>query len=483
MSIELTLTVEPTFVLPSAYSTATPQQTAQMLSLGALAFESIQSHGAKQEYETLYQTLQTEAAKQYTPKLQTLEKQLQQQTDLLTALKQRLIVEEASRLDTEKRVREEERRNREELLGEKDRRIEALQASTKAIEQALKESSRSLTDGFQSFKEQMLKTNTGSSTKGKQGEIALNDMILKAFGSVGISEEFTLEDVGKEGHQGDLIMRWKGHKVLWEVKNYSDTVKQKEVTKFHRDMEENRDIQLGIMVSLHTAIVGHHKTGHVDLEELRDGRKCIYIHTLMRHEDPVLVLQSLKPFMELFLDQVPDASCAQQQSEEHEAVKQVERFEAQRTIMLRLLNNHQEFMRKFKNSIANAKKKSEQQWNELASDLREAEHHVKLLLETMLDKSFTGKEREETSSGQLPSYVFQHTDLEAYGEKERQFVVDTIALFDFDDEAIMTAKIVKDCYKELKYSEEQVNALRPKVFAEGVWEKGSKDVRFFKRRN
>lgn len=481
MTVELTLTVEANFLLPSAYSTATPQQTVQMLSLGALAFESIQSHGAKQEYDSLYQTLQKEAAKTYEPKVQTLERQLQQQTELLTTFKQRLIVEEASRLDTEKRVREEERRNRMELLSEKDRRIEALQLSTKAIEQALKESSRNLTDGFQNFKEQILKSSTGSSTKGKQGEIAMNDMILKAFGSVGMSEDFTLEDVGKEGHQGDLIMRWRGHKVLWEVKNYSDTVKQKEVTKFHRDMEENRDIQLGIMVSLHTAIVGHHKTGHVDLEELRDGRKCIYVHTLMRHEDPVLVLQSLKPFMELFLDQVPDASCAQQ-SEEHEAVKQVERFEAQRTIMLRLLNNHQEFMRKFKNSIANAKKKSEQQWNELASDLREAEHHVKLLLETMLDKSFTGKDREESTNGQLPSFVFQHTELEAYGEKERQFVVDTIALFDFDEEAIMTAKIVKDFYKELKYSDEQINALRPKVFAEGVWEKGTKDVRFFKRR-
>ena len=483
MTVELTLLVEANFIVPGCYTTSTPQQTAQILQLGALAFESIQSHGAKQEYEALYETLQIEAAKQYQPKLQTLEKQLQQQTDLLNSLKQRLIAEEASRLDTEKRVREEERRNRQELLSEKDRRIEELQQSTKAIEQSLKESTKSLSDGFQSFKEQILKSSTGSSTKGKQGETAMNDMILKAFGSVGMNEEFTLEDVGKEGHQGDLIMRWKGHKILWEVKNYSDTVKQKEVTKFHRDMEENRDIQLGVMVSLHTAIVGHHKTGHVDLEELRDGRKCIYIHTLMRHEDPVLVLQSLKPFMELFLDQVPDASCAQQQSEEHEAVKQVERFEAQRTIMLRLLNNHQEFMRKFKNSIANAKKKSEQQWNELASDLREAEHHVKLLLETMLDKSFTGKERESSSDGQLPSYVFQHTDLEAFGEKERQFVVDTIALFDFDDEAIMTAKIVKDCYKELKYSEEQVNALRPKVFAEGVWEKGSKDVRFFKRRN
>jgi len=482
MSVELTLSVEATFLLPTVYSTATPQQIGQMLTLGGLAFESIQSHGAKQEYDALYQTLEKEAAKQYEPKIQTLEKQLQQQSDLLTALKQRLITEEESRLDTEKRVRQEERRNREDLLAEKDRRIEALEATTKSFEQALKESSRSLSDGFQNFKEQILKTNTGSSTKGKQGEIAMNDMILKAFGSVGMKEEFTLEDVGKEGHLGDLIMRWKGHKILWEVKNYSDTVKQKEVTKFHRDMEENRDIQLGIMVSLHTAIVGHHKTGHVDLEELRDGRKCIYIHTLMRHEDPVLVLQSLKPFMELFLEQVPEASCTQQQSEEHEAVRQLERFEAQRTILLRLLNNHQEFIRKFKNSIANAKKKSEQQWLELASDLREAEHQVKLLIETFLDKSFTGKDKDATESSQLPNFVFTHTDLAMYGEKERQFIQDTLSIFEFDEDVIMNSKMVKDFYKELKYSEDQVNAMRPRVFVEGVWEKGSKEVRFFKRR-
>ena len=84
-----------------------------------------------------------------------------------------------------------------------------------------------------------------------------------------------MEEVGKEGHQGDLRMTWKNHRIMWEVKNYTRNVETKEVTKFLRDMSECKDVSLGVMVSLNSGIAGHTKAGNIDLEELQDGRICI----------------------------------------------------------------------------------------------------------------------------------------------------------------------------------------------------------------
>lgn len=480
---ELTLIVEADFHLPQQYTTESPKHVSQMLTLGALAFETIHCEAKKTQNEELVQTLQEDAKKEYEPKLKALlkevekmaetterqkhqfETQLATKTDTLDSLKERLQQEQQQRLDLEKRIREEERRNREEILKEKDQRISAQEANIKQLSEAMLQ-----------LKDQLIKTNTGSQTRGKQGEDRVADYIHKAFSAVGRNEEFSLDDVGKEGHQGDLLMRWRGHKILWESKNYSKTVETKEVTKFLRDMEENPDISLGIMISLSTPIAGHHKAGGVDLEELRDGRKCVYINALEKSADPVLLLQSLKPFLEVFLE-TRHVVADENQLSEAELQKRLDRFEYQRSLMLRLLTGHQETMRDFKNALVNAKRKMDAQWVELEAQLKKAEYNVRLLLETMNELSVV-----DTEPQGLPD-CFTHQSIEEYSEKDRSFIQDVMKHCEFDDDYVEESKALNALFKEFGHGEDAVKAVRLRVFKDTCWAKGATKVKGLRRKN
>jgi uncharacterized protein YukE len=482
---EITLQVHAEYTLPPLFQSLTPQQTALTLTLGAQAYSIVKKEGQKVEHETLFQQLQGQAAAEYEPRLEQFQKEQSMLQTTLQTLKQQLQQEEEYRRSTEQRVREEERRNREELLQEKQNRIMSLEAQARQqlqqVELSMKETSRSLQDQFQLFKDSMLKPSAGSKAKGTQGETVFQELVQKAFGSVSCNEYFELEDVGKEGHQGDLRMNWKGHKVLLEVKNYERSVDDKEVKKFLRDMEEGRDVSLGILVSLRSGIVGHSKTGNVDLVELRDGRICIYLTHFLSHQDPVQFLQSLKPFMETFL-QLRD-KYKQEGTAVSAAEQQIERFELQRSILLKLLQNHQESTRKFKNTIQNAKKKQEQIWLEIGIDMRESEHQVKLLLETLLEVNSSSVEEQDVKSADyLPSYVFRIHDSSLCNEKERKFLKDLLTYFTVEEEASSPKKELKDVLKPLGYSEDAVNKYCERLLLEDVWEKGKQKVKHLQRK-
>jgi hypothetical protein len=492
---EITLLVPATFVLPKVYMQIDPEATAKSLTLGAHAYELMLAEGQKQTHEALFASLQTKAAANYEPRLQELEdlllkereaatKALEKEANKAAALKARLEEEEHRRRDTERRVREEERANREEICAEKDSRIQSLQTQLASklgsVEQSLKENSRAVADQFQAFKEQILKTTTGSKKKGDQGEGMFRDLLLRAFGSTNRGEVFDIESVGTEGHQGDLRMQWRGHRILVEVKNYDRNVEGKEVTKFLRDMEESRDVSLGIMVGLYKGIVGHTKAGRVDIEELRDGRICVYLTEFMLHEDPILVLQSLKPFLETFLDyrtKTLKTVANTDDLDSLEAETHIQRLEQQKTTLLALLNSHSNQVTTFKNALVNAKKKNDQIWLELLAAMKKTEHDTKLCLATLLDTEFSA---EEPSQDALPEYLVTEPNLALHGEKDRKFLQDTLKHFDIHEDLKTSAKDVRDVYKELGYSEDFISAARTRLFQGDVWPSGKKEVKYLK---
>ena len=485
---EITFQVPANYVLPPLFQSLDPHSTGITLALGAQAYSIMTKEGQKLRHETLFQELKSQAAMEYEPRLDKLQKQLVGTQDVLEKVKSNLRNEEECRQNTEKRVREEERRNREELLQEKNNRIQSLEQQVKtqlqSVEQSMKDNSRNLQEGFQAFKESMLKTSTGSKRKGDHGEYIFQDIAQKAFGSVSCGEHFNLEAVGTEGHQGDLHMIWKNNKILIEVKNYTRSVDDKEVKKFLRDMEQGRDMSLGILVSLNTGIVGHSKTGSVDIEELRDGRICIYISNFLDQTDPVHFLQSLKPFMETFLllkDKQPKVG-----TDMSDADMKIEHFETQRTMMLKLLQHHQENTRKFKNTLQNAKKKQEQIWNELSVDMLKAEHDVKLLLETLLCVHGANETMEDSQMNDeygLPPYVFHKTDFSMYNDKDKKFIKDLMTYFAFDEDSSCTKKELKDALKPMGYSDEVVSNTCRRLFLEDVWDMGKKIVKCIKKRD
>jgi hypothetical protein len=473
MTKYIKLEVPEDFQVPTFFNSLSPEETGRVLTLASAAYISIKTEDDKLENKEVYKTLIAEAEKKYEPRLESLKAENLSITETLSGLKRKLQEETTARIDTERRVREEEKRNREEILKEKDSRIQALESQVKntlvTFEHGLRESSRSLTDKLESVKDQMLKT--GSQKKGAAGEVILTDCIQKAFGSGGIRDEFSLEDVGKEGHQGDMHMKWMKHTVLWESKNYTRSVNQEEVNKFLRDMETNPTISLGLMVSLTSGIVGHQKNGGIDIQELRDGRICIYINNLLKHEDPTTLLQSLKPFMETFINNRKPLTL----EENTESQQQIEHLNLQRTIVLRLLQNHYDSTRKFKNTLANAKKRSDEIWTGLTVEMRESEHQVKLLLETIQDNT-----KPESSTTELPVYIFRHTTLSMYNDKERKFIEDTRKIFTFSEEYNSSSKTVKEIYKTIGYNEGVVDSMRPKIFNDNFWGKGVTSIQGMK---
>ncbi len=478
----IALQVPTSFTLPSLYEQSEPSTIAHMLELGAQSYTVMKQEGQKAQHDTLFQALKQQAESEYTPQLKQIQTQIEQMKLQNEQLKQRLQIEEDVRLNLEKRIRDEERRNREELVQEKDSRIQSLEnhlrVHIQGIESQMKESSRSLSDSFQTFRESMLKTNSGSKLKGDLGETIFEEIAQRAFGAGPKGEYFQIENVGKEGHQGDIRMTWKTNKILVEVKNYDTNVDQKQVSKFLRDMEESQEIQMGLMVSLHTGIVGHTKAGGVDIGELRDGRLCVYLSKFLTHEDPVAFLQGLKPFLETLLE--IQATRAIQKDADTEAMYQVSLLEQQRSILLRLVNNHQESIRKFRNTLLNAKKKHEQIWLELQTDMRETESQVKLLLETLLHHT-KHEESDDVELVTLPDHVFRYTDPVLYSERERKFVEELCNAYTFDQTSKLSKKDLKEAMKIHGYSEDAVTKLCEKVFTDDAWDKGKKEMNYLVR--
>jgi hypothetical protein len=80
---------------------------------------------------------------------------------------------------------------------------------------------------------------------------------------------------------------------------------------------------------------------------------------------------------------------------------------------------------------------------------------------------------------QIPDYVFKHTNLSLYNERERRFVKDCMELFMFDTTSAAKSVDVKTALIKKNWSEDAINTMRERVFVEDVWGKGKKEVKYF----
>lgn len=472
------------YSVPPILQTLEPRDIAKVITLGVTAYETVLTSGQKLSNEETFKLLRHQASQQFEKDANDLRKMNTDLTNLLETLKMKLSAEQEFRADTERRIREEERRNREELIREKDLRITALEQTLKSqlqtIDSNFRESSRSLTEGFQTFKQQILRTSTGSKTKGSSGEAILTDLLRKSFGSVGSDEHFEINGIGEQGYSGDIIMEWKNSKLMWEAKNYSSNVDKKEVDKFKRDMELNKEYLIGVLVSMETGIVGHTKAGDIDIELLPDGRPLLYLSNLNRHDDAVYYFQSLRPLLEVLLTRAKQyftQSVSDMQVEDELKARNLKELEDKISVILILARNHQTTVTKFKNLMNVHKKKHEQMWLELLTELREAENQVKLMMESLLGGNSSAT-LTSISNG-LPLFIFRSETLSSFSEREQKFITDCMNLFTFNESQNMKAVDVKSCLGKLGWSEDQITLMRERVFQENVWIKGRKDVNFF----
>lgn len=116
-----------------------------------------------------------------------------------------------------------------------------------------------------------------SSEIGKQGEKEFEEL----------SAQYTrwgeLKNTSKQAQATDRSCVIRDCSTLFEIKNYSYNVPEKEVTKFKRDLQSHRDSPLGVFVSLKTNILGKCKRGFFEIEWTENSQMLVYVNSFYNH--------------------------------------------------------------------------------------------------------------------------------------------------------------------------------------------------------
>lgn len=112
-------------------------------------------------------------------------------------------------------------------------------------------------------------------TKGSDYEEEFGEKLRRNYG---LCRGFKLKDTRLGmGHEMDFAMEMDGHAVMWELKNYGNVVPKAEVEKFLRDLKENPQAKIGVMISRSTDIYGKNGSGNL-LTEFDNDKMMIYIN-------------------------------------------------------------------------------------------------------------------------------------------------------------------------------------------------------------
>ena len=104
---------------------------------------------------------------------------------------------------------------------------------------------------------------------------------------------------GDKGHAADYQMTLYNVNIRFEVKNYTDVVKSKEVEKLRIDMREHPETDVGVFVSLNTGITGI--TGF-SLEWTPTNQLILYIPVFLQQDMDIILdfvdilFQAVKPY-------------------------------------------------------------------------------------------------------------------------------------------------------------------------------------------
>ena len=183
-----------------------------------------------------------------------------------------------------------------QFLEEAERRVLQQKESDHQLIHHLKSDLSRQREENESLKEKLdakLSINQNSSKKGKLGEENF-EAILKEK-----KRDWKLIYQGNQGHAADYSMNLYGIHIRFEVKNYTDVVKTKEVEKLRNDLREHPETDVGVFVSLNTGITG--LTG-INLEWTPTNQLILYIPVFLQQDiDTILdfvdiLFQTVKPY-------------------------------------------------------------------------------------------------------------------------------------------------------------------------------------------
>lgn len=445
---EICLSIPIKCTIPTFYEEAGQQDIALALQLGADAVIHLKGSAM----EKIRNETHAESVKHYEGEVAAVKREAAKEKErieeLLRRANQALQNQEQTLQEYRERCQKEARASMLELVAMKDKQIYDLR-------EELARSMDSMGRKFDTLHNSLVKTLSSSKEKGELGEGIMEDLIKKAY-------DCDVSIISRGRETADIRMTRAEGAYFWEVKNYTRMVSKEEVEKFKRDLRLHPDVRGGMLVSLNQGIVGKTRAGDIDLEFLEDGRFILYLSHLLKKDDVIFYLQTLRPFLE----------CMEQKKHV------VEESDGQQkcALILTLLRSHEQSIVKHKNSITGHKARIAAMFTEFQAYLSESESQVKTLLRAAMGSEDEMEGLVADTTATLPLQIFSKDTVAAYSEKERGFVkwvLETCKLNE-DGEVQILELIVKG--KRAGFSEKFIRGSR-EYFQEGAWKKGSQVIR------
>uniref|UniRef100_A0A6C0BJC3 Restriction endonuclease type IV Mrr domain-containing protein n=1 Tax=viral metagenome TaxID=1070528 RepID=A0A6C0BJC3_9ZZZZ len=446
---EICLSIPLLCAIPTFYEEAGQQDIALALQLGAEAVIHLKGSAM----EKIRNETHSESVKHYEGEVAAVKreaaKEREKVEELLRKANQSLRGQEQTLQEYREKCQKEARASTLELVAMKDKQIYELR-------EELARSMDSMGRKFDTLHNSLVKTLSSSKEKGELGEGIMEDLIKKAY-------DCDVSIISRGRETADIRMTRAEGAYFWEVKNYTRMVSKEEVEKFKRDLRLHPDVRGGILVSLNQGIVGKTRAGDIDLEFLEDGRFILYLSHLLKKDDVIFYLQTLRPFLE----------CMEQKKHVAEETSDLQQ---KSRLILTLMRSHEQSIMKHKNSITGHKARIAAMFTEFQAYLSESESQVRTLLRVAVGSEDEMEGLVSDTSATLPLQIFSKDTLAAYSEKEREFVrwILEVCKVNGDGEIQIIELIGKG--KGSGFSEKFVRGAR-ECFQEGAWKKGAQVIR------
>jgi hypothetical protein len=204
-------------------------------------------------------------------------------------------------------------------------------AKTEEFVRTLQLSYTALTEEYRSLNDYVRRKIKPSSSqeKGADYETSFRDHLLRAYGAI---PNFKIHSGSRSstGHEADFITNFYNTSILWEVKDYSYKVPTSQIDKFLRDVRENKQVRIAVMLSRTTEITGKVSTGDRQYE-FEEGVLYIYLSRFEFLGDANDLLQSLRPMMEVWKELKKDKAAVTHETLLRELQRSVEEAHTRKT--------------------------------------------------------------------------------------------------------------------------------------------------------
>ena len=159
----------------------------------------------------------------------------------------------------------------EKLVASKQDQLSKMEAVYHSLNETIKKQAEEISK----LSGNLNKRSANVKTKGSDYEEEFGEKLKRNYG---LCRGFKIKDTRLGmGHEMDFSMEIEGQIVMWELKNYGNVVPKAEVEKFLRDLKENAQTKIGVMISRSTDIYGKAQSGHM-LTEFDNDKMMIYIN-------------------------------------------------------------------------------------------------------------------------------------------------------------------------------------------------------------